>query len=68
MNETLVDRNNITLRDRLKNMVASFGLPRLIIAGFLHSVINSVCHSFVNAVHSLGVVHLYNGNAVFYFF
>ena len=35
MNETLVDRNNITLRDRLKNMVASFGLPRLIIAGFL---------------------------------
>ena len=35
MNETLVDRNNITLHDRLKNMVASFGLPRLIIAGFL---------------------------------
>ena len=35
MNETLVDRNNITLRDRVKNMVASFGLPRLIIAGFL---------------------------------
>lgn len=35
MNETFVDRNNITLRDRLKNMVASFGLPRLIIAGFL---------------------------------
>ena len=35
MHETLVDRNNITLRDRLKNMVASFGLPRLIIAGFL---------------------------------
>ncbi|MBO5639592.1 MAG: ABC transporter permease [Oscillospiraceae bacterium] len=35
MNETLVDRNNITLRDRIKTMVASFGLPRLIIAGFL---------------------------------
>ena len=35
MNETLVDRNNIKLRDRVKNMVASFGLPRLIIAGFL---------------------------------
>ena len=35
MNETLVDRNNITLRDRVKNMAASFGLPRLIIAGFL---------------------------------
>ena len=35
MNETLVDRNNITLRDRVKSMAASFGLPRLIIAGFL---------------------------------
>ena len=40
MNETLVDRNNITLRDRLKNMVASFGLPRLIIAGFLLLLFN----------------------------
>lgn len=35
MNETLSDRNNFTVRDRLKSMVRSFGLPRLIIAGFL---------------------------------
>ena len=35
MNETLADRNNFTVRDRLKGMVQSFGLPRLIIAGFL---------------------------------
>ena len=35
MNETLADRNNITVRDRLRGMVQSFGLPRLIIAGFL---------------------------------
>ena len=35
MNETLADRNNFTVRDRLKSMVKSFGLPRLIIAGFL---------------------------------
>ena len=35
MNETLTDRNNITARDRLKGFVDSFGLPRLIIAGFL---------------------------------
>ena len=35
MNETLADRNNYTVRDRLKSMVQSFGLPRLIIAGFL---------------------------------
>ena len=34
MNETL-DRTNLTLRDRLKAAVESFGLPRLIIAGFL---------------------------------
>ena len=35
MNETLADRNNFTVRDRLKSMVRNFGLPRLIIAGFL---------------------------------
>ena len=35
MNETLTDRNNMTARDRLKEMVQSFGLPRLIITGFL---------------------------------
>ena len=35
MNETLTDRNNMTGRDRLKEMVQSFGLPRLIITGFL---------------------------------
>ena len=35
MNETLSDRNNMTFQDRLRSMVASFGLPRLIIAGFL---------------------------------
>ena len=35
MNETLSDRNNFTVRDRMKEMVQNFGLPRLIIAGFL---------------------------------
>ena len=35
MNETLSDRNNATVRDRIKSMVATLGLPRLIIAGFL---------------------------------
>ena len=35
MNETLADRNNFTVRDRLKGMIKNFGLPRLIIAGFL---------------------------------
>ncbi len=35
MNDTLSDRNNMTFQDRLRSMVASFGLPRLIIAGFL---------------------------------
>ena len=35
MNETLTDRNNITVRDRLREMARNFGLPRLIIAGFL---------------------------------
>ena len=34
MNETL-DKTNLTLRDRLRAAVQSFGLPRLIIAGFL---------------------------------
>ena len=34
MNETL-DKTNLTLQDRVRNMVKSFGLPRLIIAGFL---------------------------------
>ena len=35
MNETLSDRNSFTVRDRLKEMIQSFGLPRLIITGFL---------------------------------
>ena len=35
MNETLTDRNNVTLSDRLRGFAESFGLPRLIIAGFL---------------------------------
>ena len=35
MNETLTDRNNMTARARLKEMAQSFGLPRLIITGFL---------------------------------
>ena len=35
MNETLTDRNNVTARDRLREMIRSFGLPRLIITGFL---------------------------------
>ena len=35
MNETLADRNNFTVRDRLNGMIKNFGLPRLIIAGFL---------------------------------
>jgi simple sugar transport system permease protein len=34
MNETL-DRTNQTLADRLREFAKSFGLPRLIIAGFL---------------------------------
>ena len=34
MNETL-DKTNLTLRERLSAFAASFGLPRLIIAGFL---------------------------------
>ena len=34
MNETL-DKTNLTLQDRLRDMAKSFGLPRLIIAGFL---------------------------------
>ena len=34
MNETL-DKTNMTLRDRLRAFVDSFGLPRLIIAAFL---------------------------------
>ena len=35
MNETLSDIHNETLRDRIRAMVATLGLPRLIIAGFL---------------------------------
>ncbi|MCR5135552.1 MAG: ABC transporter permease [Oscillospiraceae bacterium] len=35
MNESLADRNNYTVRDRVKSMIANFGLPRLIIAAFL---------------------------------
>ena len=35
MNEVLSDRNNSTVRDRLRSMIKNFGLPRLIIAGFL---------------------------------
>ena len=35
MNETLTDRNNMTARARLKEMANNFGLPRLIITGFL---------------------------------
>ena len=35
MNETLTDRNNFTVRDRMKEMLREFGLPRLIITGFL---------------------------------
>lgn len=35
MNETLTDKNNVTVGDRLKGMAATLGLPRLIIAGFL---------------------------------
>ena len=35
MNETLTDRNNMTARARLKEMAHNFGLPRLIITGFL---------------------------------
>ena len=34
MNKTL-DKTNLTLRDRLRGFVDSFGLPRLIIAAFL---------------------------------
>ena len=34
MNETL-DKTNLTLQDRLRDRAKSFGLPRLIIAGFL---------------------------------
>ena len=35
MNDTLTDKNNLTLGDRLRDMAATLGLPRLIIAGFL---------------------------------
>lgn len=35
MNESLADRNNYTVRDRVKSMISNFGLPRLIIAAFL---------------------------------
>ncbi len=35
MNETLSDKHNETVRDRVRAMVAALGLPRLIIAGFL---------------------------------
>ena len=35
MNETLLDKDNMTVLDRLRSMAANFGLPRLIIAGFL---------------------------------
>ena len=35
MNETLTDRNNSTAKDRIRDFIDSFGLPRLIIAGFL---------------------------------
>ena len=35
MNEVLTDKNNPTLRDKLRDMLKSFGLPRLIIAAFL---------------------------------
>ena len=35
MNETLTDKNNVTLRERIKDMVDTLGLPRLIIAAFL---------------------------------
>ena len=35
MNETLSDKHNETVRDRVRNMAATLGLPRLIIAGFL---------------------------------
>ena len=35
MNEILMDKNNLTLGNRLRAFAASFGLPRLIIAAFL---------------------------------
>ncbi len=35
MNETLSDRSGATVRGRLRSMVRTLGLPRLIIAGFL---------------------------------